>query len=40
MKTGTRLGAYEIASALNHPHIAQIYGIEDRALAMELIECS
>ena len=23
---------------LNHPHIAQIYGIEERALVMELVE--
>lgn len=25
-------------AALNHPHIAQIYGVEDRALVMELVE--
>jgi len=25
-------------AALNHPHIAQIYGLEDRALVMELVE--
>ncbi|MDP1584041.1 MAG: protein kinase, partial [Bradyrhizobium sp.] len=25
-------------AALNHPHIAQIYGFEDRALVMELVE--
>jgi eukaryotic-like serine/threonine-protein kinase len=25
-------------ASLNHPHIAQIYGIEDRALVMELVE--
>ena len=25
-------------AALNHPHIAQIYGFEDRALAMELVD--
>src|SRR4029450_8632093 len=25
-------------ASLNHPHIAQIYGIEDRALAMEFVE--
>ena len=24
--------------ALNHPNIAQIYGVEDRALVMELVE--
>src|SRR3989442_273351 len=25
-------------ASLNHPHIAQIYGLEDRALVMELVE--
>jgi Tol biopolymer transport system component len=25
-------------AALNHPHIAQVYGFEDRALVMELVE--
>ena len=25
-------------AALNHPHVAQIYGVEDRALVMELVE--
>src|SRR5262249_6084051 len=25
-------------AALNHPNIAQIYGLEDRALIMELVE--
>jgi serine/threonine protein kinase/Tol biopolymer transport system component len=25
-------------AALNHPHIAQVYGIEDRAIVMELVE--
>ena len=25
-------------AALNHPHIAQIYGVEERALVMELVE--
>src|SRR5262245_54039394 len=25
-------------ASLNHPHIAQIYGVEDRALAMEFVE--
>jgi serine/threonine-protein kinase len=25
-------------ASINHPHIAQIYGIEDRALVMELVE--
>src|SRR5687767_3687734 len=25
-------------ASLNHPHIAQIYGFEDRALVMELVE--
>src|SRR5215212_6868419 len=41
-----RLGRFEreaqILAALNHPHIAQIYGIEEsagvRALVMELVE--
>lgn len=28
----------EVLAALNHPNIAQIYGIEDRALVMELVE--
>jgi predicted Ser/Thr protein kinase len=28
----------EVLAALNHPNIAQIYGAEDRALAMELVE--
>src|SRR5262249_6506281 len=27
-----------VLAALNHPNIAQIYGIEDRALVMELVE--
>jgi len=27
----------EVLAALNHPNIAQIYGIEDRALVMELV---
>src|SRR6187549_2160733 len=25
-------------ASLNHPHIAQIYGVEERALVMELVE--
>ena len=25
-------------ASLNHPHIAQVYGFEDRALEMELVE--
>src|SRR5687768_12428025 len=25
-------------ASLNHPHIAQIYGVEDQALVMELVE--
>jgi serine/threonine-protein kinase len=28
----------EVLASLNHPNIAQIYGVEDRALVMELIE--
>src|SRR5579863_9459988 len=28
----------EVLAALNHPNIAQIYGIEERALIMELVE--
>src|ERR1700683_3499955 len=28
----------EVLASLNHPNIAQIYGIEDRALVMELVE--
>jgi serine/threonine protein kinase len=28
----------EVLAALNHPNIAQIYGIEQRALVMELVE--
>jgi serine/threonine-protein kinase len=28
----------EALAALNHPNIAQIYGVEERALAMELVE--
>jgi len=28
----------EVLASLNHPHIATIYGVEERALAMELIE--
>src|SRR5262245_29581509 len=28
----------EVLASLNHPHIAHIYGIEDNALAMELVE--
>src|SRR3984957_1334981 len=28
----------EVLAALNHPNIAQIYGVEDRALIMELVE--
>src|SRR6266542_2375976 len=30
----------EVLASLNHPNIAAIYGIEDRALVMELIEGS
>jgi serine/threonine-protein kinase len=28
----------KVLASLNHPNIAQIYGIEDRALVMELVE--
>jgi serine/threonine protein kinase len=28
----------QVLAALNHPHIAAIYGVEDRALVMELVE--
>src|SRR3954452_14104680 len=28
----------EVLASLNHPHIAAIYGVEDRALVMELAE--
>ncbi len=28
----------EVLAALNHPHIAQIYGFEEHALVMELVE--
>src|SRR5437868_3192904 len=27
-----------ILASLNHPHIAAIYGVEDRAIVMELVE--
>src|SRR5207302_4772818 len=27
-----------VLASLNHPNIAQIYGVEDRALVMELVE--
>src|SRR4030095_8396115 len=30
----------EVLASLNHPYIAAIYGIEDRALVMELVEGS
>src|SRR5580698_8793415 len=37
-----RLARFEreakVLASLNHPNIAQIYGIEDRALIMELVE--
>ena len=37
-----RLGRFtreaQVLAALNHPNIAQIYGVEDRALVMELVE--
>src|SRR5215471_16737777 len=28
----------QVLAALNHPNIAQIYGVEERALVMELVE--
>ena len=28
----------QVLAALNHPNIAQFYGVEDRALVMELVE--
>jgi serine/threonine-protein kinase len=28
----------QVLASLNHPHIAQIYGVEERALVMELVE--
>src|SRR5580700_8166774 len=28
----------EVLASLNHPNIAQIYGVEERALAKELVE--
>src|SRR5689334_10476275 len=28
----------EVLAALNHPHIATIHGLEDRAIVMELVE--
>src|SRR5712692_10684456 len=37
-----RLARFEreakVLAALNHPHIAAIYGLEDRAIIMELVE--
>jgi serine/threonine protein kinase len=37
-----RLARFEreakVLASLNHPNIAQIYGVEDRALIMELVE--
>ena len=27
----------EVLASLNHPNIAQIYGVEERALVMELV---
>jgi serine/threonine protein kinase len=31
-------GEAELLASLNHPNIAQIYGVEERALAMELVD--
>ena len=31
-------GEAKVLAALNHPNIAQIYGVEHRALVMELVE--
>jgi serine/threonine-protein kinase len=28
----------QVLALLNHPNIAQIYGVEDRTLVMELVE--
>src|SRR4051794_21135078 len=28
----------QVLAALNHPNIAQIYGVEDRAIVLELVE--
>src|SRR5438046_6646465 len=28
----------QVLASLNHPHIAAIYGVEDRALVLELVE--
>jgi serine/threonine-protein kinase len=28
----------QVLASLNHPNIAAIYGVEDRALVMELVE--
>src|ERR1700693_350566 len=28
----------QVLASLNHPHIAAIYGVEERALVMELVE--
>src|SRR3954462_8254948 len=28
----------QVLAALNHPHIAAVYGIEERAIVMELVE--
>jgi serine/threonine-protein kinase len=28
----------EVLASLNHPNIAHIYGVEERALVMELVE--
>src|SRR3954451_17963613 len=28
----------QVLASLNHPHIAQVYGVEDRAIVLELVD--